>query len=58
MTYVEDKFVPLKVTVLMQENQQILLRECPNGVVAYGSEVKLAELPVYDKVEIVGEKHE
>jgi len=58
MTYIEGKFVPLKVTVLMQENQQILLKACPNGVVAYGSEVKLAELPVYDKVEIVGEKHE
>jgi len=58
MAYVEGKFVPLKVNVLMQEKQQILLSECPKDVVAYGSEVKLAELPVYDKVQIVGEKHE
>jgi len=58
MTYMEGKFVPLKVNILMQENQQILLKECPKDVVAYGSEVKLAELPVYDKVQIVGEKHE
>jgi RND family efflux transporter MFP subunit len=58
MTYMEGKFVPLKVNILMQEKQQILLAECPKDVVAYGSEVKLAELPVYDKVQIVGEKHE
>jgi len=58
MRYMEGKFVPLKVNILMQENQQILLKACPKDVVAYGSEVKLAELPVYDKVQIVGEKDE
>jgi len=53
MTYIEGKFVPLKVDILMQENQQILLEECPKDVVAYGSEVKLAALPVYDKVNVI-----
>jgi len=58
MTYMEGKFIPLKVNVLMQENQNILLGQCPKDVVAYGSEVKLAELPVYDRVEIIGVKDE
>jgi len=53
MIYIEGKFIPLKVNVLMQEKQQILLTECPKDVVAYGSEVKLAELPVYDKVNVI-----
>ena len=53
MIYIEGKFVPLKVSVLMQEKQKILLETCPKDVVAYGSEVKLAELPVYDKVNVI-----
>ena len=55
MVYKEGKFVPLKVDVVMQEKQKILLAHCPANAVAYGNEVKLAELPVYDKVSIVQE---
>jgi len=58
MAYLKEKFVPLKVEVLMKDAQSVLLSECPNASVAYGNEVKLAELPVYDRVQIVGEKHE
>jgi len=54
MTYIKDKFVPLKVNVVMQDDQNVLLSECPNASVAYGNEVKLAVLPVYDRVQIVG----
>ena len=58
MVYLKEKFVPLKVDILMKDAQNVLLVECPQASVAYGDEVKLAALPVYDNVKIVGEKDE
>jgi RND family efflux transporter MFP subunit len=58
MAYLKEKFVPIKVDVIMQDAQSVLLSKCPKASVAYGNEVKLAELPVYDSVQIVGDKHE
>jgi len=58
MVYLKEKFVPLKVDVMMQDAQNVLLSQCPDASVAYGDEVKLAALPVYDTVQIIGEKHE
>ena len=58
MTYVEGKFVPLSVNVEMQESNSLLITPCPSKDIAQASEVKLAQLPVYDKVEIVGVKDE
>jgi len=58
MTYVKGKFVPLSVKVEMQEVNALLITPCPNTDIAQASEVKLAQLPVYDKVEIVGGKDE
>ena len=58
MVYLKEKFVPLKVDVIMRDAQNVLLSQCPKASVAYGDEVKLAALPVYDTVQIVGEKYE
>ena len=56
MAYERGNFTPFKVEVLMQEEHKVLLLECPNTTVAYGNEVKLAQLPVYDRVEVLEEK--
>ncbi len=53
MTYVEGKFVPMKVQVEMQESNALLITPCPSTSIAQASEVKLAQLPVYDRVEII-----
>ena len=58
MAYMKEKFVPLQVDVMMQDAQNVLLSQCPKASIAYGNEVKLATLPVYDKVQILGDKHE
>ena len=53
MAYEKGSFTPFKVEVLMQEENKVLLLTCPNTSVAYGNEVKLAQLPVYDRVEVL-----
>jgi len=58
MVYQKEKFVPFQVDVLMQDGENVLLSECPKDSVAYGDEVKLAALPVYDSVQIVGDQDE
>jgi hypothetical protein len=55
MLYSNKKFVPQKVEVRMQDSKHILLQSCFDSPVAYGSEVKLAELPVYSRVNIIQE---
>ena len=54
MLYKEKKFTPHHVEVLLQNTKHILLKNCPNSAVAYGNEVKLAQLPVYGQVEVLG----
>jgi RND family efflux transporter MFP subunit len=54
MTYAEDKFSPVKVKVEMQDANRILISPCPETPIAQASEVKLAQLPAYDKVNITG----
>ncbi len=56
MGYEDGKFTPLKVDVQMQEGNRILISPCPSMPIAQASEVKLAQLPAYDKVEIIGAK--
>lgn len=56
MTYVEGKFVPMSVKVEMQDANSLLISPCPSTNIAQASEVKLAQLPVYDRVEILGVK--
>ena len=58
MTYVEGKFKPMSVKVEMQEANALLITPCPTTDIAQASEVKLAQLPVYDRVEIVRVKDE
>jgi RND family efflux transporter MFP subunit len=54
MIYQEDKFVPLKVNVEMQEGNKVLISSCPTEPIAQASEVKLAQLPAYSKVNLTG----
>jgi RND family efflux transporter MFP subunit len=52
MTYKESKFVPLKVETVMNQKYQEMITPCPSEKIAQGSEVLLAKLPVYGKIEI------
>ena len=54
MTYSDGTFSPVKVTVEMEENNQILISPCPKLPIAQASEVKLAQLPAYENVNITG----
>jgi RND family efflux transporter MFP subunit len=58
MLYSNKKFVPQKVEIAMQNAKHLLLQQCPAAPVAYGNEVKLAQLPVYSHVNIIGATHE
>jgi len=52
MGYNGSKFSPLKVEVLMNQNNQEMITPCPTEKIAQGSEVLLAKLPIYGNVEI------
>ena len=56
MGYTEGKFSPVKVKVEMEDPNRILISPCPKTPIAQASEVKLAQLPAYDKVNIIGDK--
>jgi len=58
MIYKEKKFVPQKVEVQMKENEKVLISVCPSEPIAQASEVKLATLPAFNSVEILGAKDE
>jgi len=58
MVYKQGRFTPLKVEIKMHAGNQIMLSVCPKGLVASASEVKLASLPAYESVEILGAKDE
>ena len=56
MAYENGKFVPYKIEVEMQDKDSILVSPCPKTAVAQASEVKLSQLPAYNKVSISGAK--
>jgi RND family efflux transporter MFP subunit len=56
MAYEKGKFVARKVEVVMQDKSRIIISPCPKTVVAQASEVKLAQLPAYNKADTGGEK--
>ncbi len=58
MMYEKGKFTLVHVTIEMQEDQQMLVSPCPTSAIAKASEVKLSQLPAYDKVEITGAQNE
>ncbi len=54
MQYTEGHFEPMKVTVKAQNEGRVVVDPCPTNPVARGSEVRLAQLPAYDNVQISG----
>ena len=54
MTYAKGTFSPVKVKVEMEDANHILISPCPKLPIAQASEVKLAQLPAYDNVQITG----
>jgi len=58
MVYDAGRFKPVHVDVKMHTENRVLLEQCPEGKIASASEAKLASLPAYADVEIVGEKDE
>ncbi len=56
MTYAEGKFSPLKISIEMQDADHLIISPCPTTPIAQASEVKLAQLPAYDRVNIIGDK--
>ena len=56
MGYKEGRFSPIKVNIEMQDKNSILISPCPTVPLAQVSEVKLAQLPAYDRVNITGDK--
>ncbi|PHS41040.1 MAG: hypothetical protein COB07_03345 [Sulfurovum sp.] len=54
MTYLDGTFSPLRVTVEMEDSNHILISPCPKQPIAQASEVKLAQLPAYENVNITG----
>ncbi len=52
MLYREDKFTPLAVKVLYENDKGALIDPCPKGDIGRGSEVKLSKLPFYGRVKI------
>ena len=58
MAYQSGSFKAQKVKVDMQKENEVIVSPCPTTPVAQASEVKLATLPAYDKVEVLGEEYE
>ena len=58
MVYEEGRFHGQKVDIMIENPQDVLVSECPSGAIARASEVKLAKLPAFTKVDIRGESHE
>lgn len=54
MTYLDGTFSPVKVTVEMEDDNHNLISPCPKLPIAQASEVKLAQLPAYENVNITG----
>jgi RND family efflux transporter MFP subunit len=58
MVYKDGKFSPLKIEIELKKQDKALISPCPNTPIAQTSEVKLATLPAYNNVEIVGANDE
>lgn len=58
MVYDEGKFSPLQVNIEMEDDNRLLISPCPSTSIAQASEVKLAQLPAHEKVQVIRVKHE
>jgi len=54
MQYNEKHFTSMEVNVTAQNEGLVVVKPCPKYPVARGSEVRLAQLPAYDNVQISG----
>ncbi len=58
MVYKDKKFSPLKVDVILESRDSVLLKSCPNAPIAVAPETKLAQLPAYSNINVIGAKNE
>jgi len=58
MEYKDKSFSPLKVDILIEDGDKVLISPCPQAKVAIGSENRLSSLTTLGKVLIAGEKNE
>jgi RND family efflux transporter MFP subunit len=58
LEYVDNSFVQKEVEIVLTSKENILIKECPQNPLAKESEVKLAKLPAYRDVKIIGEDYE
>ena len=56
MVYEKERFHPIKVKVLLHQENRVLLEQCPKGWIASASEVKLSTLPAYRNIELIKPK--
>ncbi len=58
MEYSDKSFTPLKVKVKLSNDNFSIISPCPKSQIAVDNEVKLAKLPAYKNVTVVGAKDE
>ncbi len=58
MVYKDKKFTPKRVDVILENSMSALLKECPKEPIALAPETKLAQLPAYSNVNVIGAKNE
>ena len=58
MIYHDKNFTPLKVQTYISTEDKVMISPCPKFSYARASEAKLARLPSYSKVKVIGEKDE
>jgi RND family efflux transporter MFP subunit len=58
MVYNDKKFTPLKVDLKASSTYKAIISPCPKYKIAKESEVKLAQLPAYKDVNVIGEDNE
>jgi len=56
MLYKEGSFVPFEADIILQDERDAILTECPTFPVATASEAKLALLPTLGKVNVSGDE--
>ena len=56
MLHKEGSFVPFEADIILQDNRDAILTECPTFPVATASEAKLALLPTLGKVNVSGDE--
>jgi len=58
MAYTKGRFVPVKVKILIEDKNKVLITPCPKVPVANASEAKLSSLTALKDVKVVGESDE